>query len=659
MDSNKKIKSMAMIDSNSDSDSDLSDSEFKNLAKKPKLDENDQAKSPSASPKKSSSSSSSSSSSGSGDEWDGDGDSPRKKRLTKKKGDKRSISDVEEGEVSDSESEIGEFDDGLDDELMGDDEDRKRLEEMNEKEREEEIFKRAEKREMLKKRYEIEKKLKLQKRRSKEEEKMNKTLDTKERSRARKVELDNKTKKTKKSTALDELKKKREEKLQKIEEEKKKEEVIDEKNDAEHKKKWKTNDIYSSDSSDDDIDKKARSRSPEKRRSSSSSSSSSLSSSSVSSRSRSRSGSPRHKAERITTKEQLEKARLTRHKLERFCHLPTFGKIVTGCFVRIGIGQHEGQSVYRVAEILDVCETAKVYQIGKARTNKGLKLRHGGQERIFRLEFVSNNTFTDMEFDKWKETVMTGGMAMPTTKEMEIREKQIADAMIRKLGDKDINHMIKEKERFMVNPRNYAMYKSRLIKDRDNAVQAGDEALAEELNNKLAAIEERAEELDKARSSKISSIALINDKNRKRNIERAEKGIREEIARKKKEGEVNDPFTRRKTAPVLATSVLKKKEIPDVITSEFLAEYAKKQKEEKEAKKEEKETEVKVEEDTKKDPVDDLFSAHDFDITIDLGVSGQNTAANVNLKPVTNIKPSTGPKKSLNLADYKKKRGLI
>ena len=63
--------------------------------------------------------------------------------------------------------------------------------------------------------------------------------------------------------------------------------------------------------------------------------------------------------------------------------------------------------------------------------------------------------------------------------------------------------------------------------------------------------------------------------------------------------------------------------------------------------------------DAKKDPVDDLFSAHDFDITIDLDISGQNTAANVNLKPVTNVKSTTGPKKSLNLADYKKKRGLI
>jgi RNA polymerase-associated protein RTF1 len=55
-----------------------------------------------------------------------------------------------------------EFDDGLDDDLIGDAEDRTRMEEMNEKEREEEIFKRAEKREELRKRFEISQKLKLQ-----------------------------------------------------------------------------------------------------------------------------------------------------------------------------------------------------------------------------------------------------------------------------------------------------------------------------------------------------------------------------------------------------------------------------------------------------------------------------------------------------------------
>ena len=44
----------------------------------------------------------------------------------------------------------------------------------------------------------------------------------------------------------------------------------------------------------------------------------------------------------------------------------------------------------QVAEIIDVYETAKVYNLGNTRTNKGFKLRHGTQDRVFRLEFVSN-----------------------------------------------------------------------------------------------------------------------------------------------------------------------------------------------------------------------------------------------------------------------------
>ena len=59
----------------------------------------------------------------------------------------------------------------------------------------------------------------------------------------------------------------------------------------------------------------------------------------------------------------------------------------------------------QVAEIIDVVETAKIYPLGKSRTNKGFRLKNGTQERVFRLEFVSNSDFTDTEFNKWKETV--------------------------------------------------------------------------------------------------------------------------------------------------------------------------------------------------------------------------------------------------------------
>ena len=49
-----------------------------------------------------------------------------------------------------------------------------------------------------------------------------------------------------------------------------------------------------------------------------------------------------------------------------------------------------------------------------------------------------------------------------------------------------------------------------------------------------------------------------------------------------------------------------------------------------------------------------------FVLFIYFKVAMPNTPVNVNLKPVNNdSKKDTGPKKSLNLADYKKKRGLI
>lgn len=60
------------------------------------------------------------------------------------------ISEPEEGEVSDSSSSEEEFNDGYDDQLMGDEEDRARLAALTEKERETEIFKRIEQREMMK-----------------------------------------------------------------------------------------------------------------------------------------------------------------------------------------------------------------------------------------------------------------------------------------------------------------------------------------------------------------------------------------------------------------------------------------------------------------------------------------------------------------------------
>lgn len=227
----------------------------------------------------------------------------------------------------------------------------------------------------------------------------------------------------------------------------------------------------------------------------------------------------------VTAKEDLNKIRLSRHKMERFVHLPFFDRVVQGCFVRIGIGNNNGRPVYRVAEISGVCETGKIYQLGGTRTNKGLKLRHGAQERVFRLEFVSNQEFTESEFFKWKETCALQGISLPTFEEIDLKIKDIKEAMVYEFKEEDIEKIIREKERFKQTPYNYAMKKANLMRERDAANCRGDDEVATRLNSELNELEERASELDKARTASISSISYINDRNRKRNVEEAEKAI--------------------------------------------------------------------------------------------------------------------------------------
>merc|ERR1711874_126815 len=91
----------------------------------------------------------------------------------------------------------------------------------------------------------------------------------------------------------------------------------------------------------------------------------------------------------------------------------------------------------------------------------------------------------------------------------------------------------------------------------------------ERLSEKLEMLEERAEELDRKRTSGIGSIALINNRNRKDNIKKAELAIGLEIEQRKRDGITHDPFTRRQTKPKLHG---KKEELK--VTSEMLFQLA-------------------------------------------------------------------------------------
>lgn len=674
----KKRKGRVVIDSDSEdsaSDDNL-DQELLSLAKRKRVDSGEQDE-----PVSKPAASTDSETSDSDDEWTVGGTKGKKKikpgkgsekkTTTKKKvhkatasgssdGDSSAESSApEEGEVSDSESnssssssdsdssEDDVFRDGYDDDLMGDAEDRARLEQMTEKEREQELFNRIEKREVLKRRFEIKKKLKTAKKKEKEEKKkkqeeeqekrkLSQVQDTqvvmshnKERRSKRDEKLD------KKSQAMEELKAEREKKKNKTAELLAKREPL------------KTSEVYSDDEEEEEEDDDKSSVKSDR-----------------SSRSSSFSDDEKEeappKSQPVSLPDELNRIRLSRHKLERWCHMPFFAKTVTGCFVRIGIGNSSSKPVYRVAEIVDVVETAKVYQLGTTRTNKGLQLRHGGDTRVFRLEFVSNQEFTENEFMKWKEAMMAAGMQVPTLDEITKKEQSIKEALNYKFNDKDIEDIVKEKDRFRKAPPNYAMKKTQLLKDKAMAEESGDGDRVKVIQDELNELEERAEALDRQRTKNISAISYINQRNRSWNIVESEKALVAEGQNSK--NQQMDPFTRRQCKPTMVSNA-RDPSVHAAILAHLNQKYgsgsqpdvpnAEKNKPGEKANPKDKDVPKPT-----TDLSEDLFKVHDFDVKIDLQVpnaEAKSLSVSSNALPVKD----GAPRRSLNLEDYKKRRGLI
>ena len=167
---------------------------------------------------------------------------------------------------------------------------------------------------------------------------------------------------------------------------------------------------------------------------------------------------------------------------------------------------------------------------------------------------------------------------------------------------------------------------------------------------------------------------MINDRNRKANVSKAEEAIRLEMRRERKEGKVDNPFKRRKCNPRMVTKVSENDGEQVVYKEEKENQELKRKAGQTAPSSASKDSDFVPGKQTKKNDSEidnhtngavsgkeDLFDAHNFDIEIDVdtNVVAANPV-NVNLKPVNLATKDVGlSKRSLNLDDYKKKRGLI
>lgn len=610
----------------------------------------------------------SSSSSDDDAEWSAKGTSskPKGKRGRPKKI-KQEVEEEEkeEGEVEDDdedeEDDLEEFNDGYDDNLMGDEEDQARLAQMTEKEREQELFNRSEKREVLRTRFEIEKKLRMAKK--KEQSKLASDVAMRSNERRRNMEDKRKVK-----DAIKGLKAEREKKKQK-------------------QQRLRASDVYSSDSdSDDEKNQRRKTSSSSSSSSSDSSDESEIENKKIKDEDRLRDGdidnqgSDKEEAEEWTISlEDLNIIRLSRHKLSKWCHAPFFKETVIGCFARIAIGLDPklNTAVYRIAQICDVIETTKVYALGETRTNKVFRVKHGKDERIFRGEFISDSQFKEEEYQTWVQAVKNSNMDLPSKEFFESKKRHIQNALNYTFSENEIELIVQEKNKFNKRPVNFAVKKTQLLKEKEMAELNNDMEKVDRIMQELDELEEEAKRLDRERTKNIAAISYINERNRMRNIKEAERALAE-ASLEKSVNSSEDPFTRRKCTPTMihmfnknkqqqaianetpvraANQLTKNEPVPDIdnlIVDSNLIKSATS-------------ADNKPSSPTLTTQSSDLFSAHNFDIKIDFDVdfgipAPASTSLSSNHHSGSNTSSSSSKpanRRSLNLDEYKKKKGLI
>eukprot|EP01132_Coremiostelium_polycephalum_P001245 gene1245-1570_t len=238
----------------------------------------------------------------------------------------------------------------------------------------------------------------------------------------------------------------------------------------------------------------------------------------------------------------LNQVRLSRNMLVKWVDQPYFEKLAPGFFVRVIIGTHLNNPIYRIGEIKGVNIGPKVIKIENKDTDKLLVLSYAGATKEFSIENVSNNSITPSEHEKWITDMVRSGSELPSIDRIKEKIGHIKLAADYIYTDEDIQKRAQERARYNKLPVNIAFEKAKLIALRDTLAPG-----TKEYQDVCEQIEEftriNNEIKNKTTSSAEDIIARINQKNKSLNFKQQHSQTISETMT----NNTADPFARRKT----------------------------------------------------------------------------------------------------------------
>ncbi|OWM91250.1 protein RTF1 homolog [Punica granatum] len=247
--------------------------------------------------------------------------------------------------------------------------------------------------------------------------------------------------------------------------------------------------------------------------------------------------------------EDIKEITVRRSKLAKWFMEPFFERLIVGCFVRVGIGMTKNkQPVYRLCMVrnVDASEPDRQYKLDNKMTHKYLNLVWGNESSAARwqMAMVSDSPPLEEEFNQWLREVERTGGRMPSKQDVLEKKEAIKKTNTFIYSAETVKQMLKEKKSASTRPLNIAAEKDRLRRELEIAQDKEDDAEVERIKERIRQLE--ASRQSQQADAKAIRLAEMNRKNRAENFRNASelKRVNTEL----KAGEAGyDPFSRRWT----------------------------------------------------------------------------------------------------------------
>ncbi|KAG2621200.1 hypothetical protein PVAP13_3NG187800 [Panicum virgatum] len=239
---------------------------------------------------------------------------------------------------------------------------------------------------------------------------------------------------------------------------------------------------------------------------------------------------------------------LRRSKLVKWFMEPFFEDLMSGCFVRLGIGKTKnGTPKYRLCIVrnVDASDPDRKYKLESYTTCKYLNVVWDTEANAARWQMtqVSDSPPNEEEFKEWLQEAEKNGARILTRQEVLEKKDAIQEAYNFVYNAQTVKKMLLQKSAVR-RPINVAAEKDRLRDELEMALSQRNEAEAERIHAKLNSLQNMSQPMSK--NEKAAKLEAMNRKNRAENFKNASE--MKPVNTSLKAGEAGyDPFSRRWT----------------------------------------------------------------------------------------------------------------